>query len=147
MAAQPMNPAEQHKILIVDDDPDSLFLTQNLLRSRLSPAVLQPCNSAEAALQLFERGQTFDVVVTDQTMARMDGLSLVRALRSRGLQTPIVVTCLRPDIRNEALAAGASYFVDPSEGKELATAVQQALRDASADRPGKACFDYRSSEE
>ncbi|HEU5080721.1 MAG TPA: response regulator [Opitutaceae bacterium] len=133
-----------HRILIVDDDPDSLFLTQNVLAHRISPCEFSTCNSAEAALQYFDRGQTFDVIVTDQTMARMDGVSLVRALRARGVSTPIIVTSLRPDIRDRALAAGASHFVDPSRRDDLVSAVRHALHQGTDDYPPLSCRDHHS---
>lgn len=137
----------KRRILVVDDDPDSLFLTQNVLSHRVSPSEFVTCNSAEAALQFVDRGQSFDVVVTDQTMARMDGVSLVRALRARGVRTPIIVTSLRPDIRDHALAAGASYFVDPSRRDDLVAAVRHALQQTHAEHPPLSCRDPLSSEE
>lgn len=134
------------RILIIDDDPDSLFLTQNVLRNRLGQCAFVTCNSAEVALQYFDRGQSFDVIVTDQTMARMDGVSLVRALRARSVLAPIIVTSLRPDIRNHALAAGATYFVDPSHGDELSDAVLHALNESSH-RRSTSCRDLSENEE
>jgi DNA-binding NarL/FixJ family response regulator len=71
-----------------------------------------------------------DLLVTDISMSKLNGIEAVRQLRSRGLKTPaIVLTIIEDkDIANEALSAGAQGFVVKSRmGSELPLAVREVL--------------------
>jgi CheY-like chemotaxis protein len=77
------------RILVVDDDD----LVRELLVSSLQDAGFDAsgAENGEQALGQVDRGTTFDAVVTDLSMPGMNGWDLVRALRSRRSDIPILM--------------------------------------------------------
>jgi CheY-like chemotaxis protein len=79
------------RVLIVDDHPVSLdILVRQLSNWQMIPVAV---NSAAAALELFNAGQTFDLAILDRLMPEMDGLALAACIRSleHGGYLPIVM--------------------------------------------------------
>jgi sigma-B regulation protein RsbU (phosphoserine phosphatase) len=102
------------KILAVEDDTSSRkILTQALVR--LGHEVIEASNG-EDALKLLDETDPPRVVVSDWTMPRMDGLELVRSVRSR-LNTDytyfILLTARTADDSNqrESIEAGVDDFL------------------------------------
>jgi two-component system chemotaxis response regulator CheY len=74
----------------------------------------------------------FDLVVTDVNMPVMDGLKLVRHIRSdpRHEKTPIVIitTESAPNDRDRAMALGANAYIEkPIQGPRVIRAVKKLL--------------------
>ena len=94
------------KILVVDDDAG----IREMLLLALRRNGWQTEGAADGREALSWLGQQrFDVVVTDIQMPRMDGLALLRAIRSLPQPMPVVVqtTLLDPMLENLLLQAGA----------------------------------------
>lgn len=71
---------------------------------------------------------SFNVIITDLDMPRMDGLTLVRNLRAAGVKTPIVVLSTRNSdaLMSAVKAAGANgLVVKPFNAELLLTAVRK----------------------
>jgi len=85
-------PLTDRRVLVVDDEP--------LVRGQLRHALTQRgCHVEEAqngteALARFERGDLAhpDLVVLDVTMPDLSGIEVLRRLRARGVETPIVLS-------------------------------------------------------
>jgi CheY-like chemotaxis protein len=98
------------RILVVDDDPlFAAMLAQDLLRSGHRPTAI---DDAAAALKAIDTGTPFDAVITDIMMPGMDGIELIRALRARVPDLPIVALSSGgehryPNILSMARALGA----------------------------------------
>ena len=75
-------------ILLVDDNRDGLLVRKSLLEE-LGYRV-QMAASAEEGLKLYETS-TFDVVVTDFRMPRMDGIELIGRIRKRNPNARIIL--------------------------------------------------------
>ena len=72
-----------------------------------------------------------DVIVLDVAMPGMDGLSVTRRLRAKGLPVPILLLTARDALheRVAGLDAGADdYLVKPFEVEELTARVRALLR-------------------
>jgi CheY-like chemotaxis protein len=69
-------------VLLIDDDPDLLYIT-GLALGEEDDFSLTPCSSPAEALELTEL-QRFDVIVCDYYMPGMDGCSLMALLRQNG---------------------------------------------------------------
>lgn len=100
------------KILLVDDSETMSDMIGSVLRALGSGCVLTAANGLEA-LDIVTREQV-DLVITDWRMTPVDGLELVRRMRSGAEQqdrfVPIVMMTAytEPERVTEALAAGVS---------------------------------------
>lgn len=95
------------RILLVDDNHDGVFARQAILQE-LGYTVC-PAHSGEEALALFDR-EKFDLIITDYKMAPVDGLELIKTVRSRGSAVPIILLSGFADtigLRTEATGANA----------------------------------------
>jgi two-component system chemotaxis response regulator CheY len=78
------------------------------------------------------KGQTFDLVLTDQNMPRMDGLTLIKALRSlvNYQKVPILMltTEASDEMKTKGRAAGANgWLVKPFDPQRLTEVVKKVI--------------------
>jgi EAL domain-containing protein (putative c-di-GMP-specific phosphodiesterase class I) len=91
-------------------------------------AVTSALDCAQAVEQLSRR--RFDVIVSDISMPNLDGIGLLREVRARDLDVPVILITGRPsvDTAQKAVEFGAlRYLNKPMEMKELVTVVSQAV--------------------
>ncbi len=77
-------------ILLVDDEAMILALTRRLLM-RMGYQVTCAAGGPEALAQLRAQPDSFDLVITDQTMPHMSGLDLLAALRREHPDVPVIL--------------------------------------------------------
>jgi len=101
------------KILLVDDDRMIRRMYSDLLESDGNEVVTE--GSAIDALERLNKGEAYNLVVTDIMMAKMDGWELLRAIREDlgfdELQLPVIVVSAHFDsdtLRAEAFRRGAN---------------------------------------
>ena len=120
------------RILNVDDKPENLYLVEALFRGHGHEVV--SAQDGQEALSAAHK-TSFDAVVSDLLMPRMDGFQLIRELRhdERFHGIPIIVyTATYTDPRDEALvrSLGADRFlIKPVETEVLLRTVEEAVRD------------------
>jgi CheY-like chemotaxis protein len=71
-----------------------------------------------------------DVIVTDLLMPNLDGFGLLRELRSRGSQTPVIVLSAEFDDRTQELCRelGVAAFVSkPFQSQHLSELVRESV--------------------
>lgn len=78
------------------------------------------------------RAGKFDMIITDLNMPNMNGLEMIRAMRSGGVQpgTPIVFLSTESDVdvKGQAKAAGATGWLSkPFNAEQLAGIVKKVL--------------------
>ena len=115
------------RVLCVDDEPVILQILRRLLEVQGFEAVT--CNDPLQAGSIFVGGG-FDVVITDIHMPGMDGLTLMRSLRDKQPDIPVVVVTGHGtvDTAIQALREGATgMLVKPFTGEELLAEVRRAL--------------------
>lgn len=102
--------ASQAHILVVDDDPLTLQVTQELLFD--AGFAVYPCSSARGALAALP-GREFDVVLTDIQMPEMNGLELLAAIRQQYPEIPVILMTAYAelDVAVEAIKKGATDFI------------------------------------
>jgi EAL domain-containing protein (putative c-di-GMP-specific phosphodiesterase class I) len=116
------------KVLLVDHESASLVSCSWALRRGGLEVSL--AGSRAKALQLLD-ALPFDVIVSDASMPGMDGLQLVRALRERDLDVPVVLITAdpAPEPTLQAMEQGAyRYLTKPLDERELAKVVSRAAR-------------------
>ena len=116
------------KVLLVDDAADTLEVLEQILAQ--AGAITMAASSATMALALLERERP-DVIVSDIGMPDIDGLELMRRIRSRagadGTIPAIALSALtRAEDRERALRTGFSdYLAKPVEAAALVTRIAQ----------------------
>jgi DNA-binding response OmpR family regulator len=117
------------RILLVDDEqPIQTLLSFPLQRDGYD--VVQASDGREALSRFAE--QTFDLVVLDVMMPRMDGLEVCRRLRARSSVPIIMLTAKSEEIDKVlGLELGADdYITKPFSMREFRSRVKAALRRA-----------------
>ncbi len=119
------------KILVVEDDTKvSRFLVRVLQEEGYAT---DACATGERGVEQGRAGG-YDLILLDWMLPDIDGLSVCRELRARGVATPILMLTARGETgeRVMGLEAGADdYVVKPFEIEELVARVRALLRRSS----------------
>jgi two-component system NtrC family sensor kinase len=121
---------QRERVLVVDEDPDVLDL---LARQVLEPMgyLVATADDAGAAIQQ-ALNFTPDLIVASLTLPGLSGKDLLVALRSQGMDVPMLVTAAE-GMEGDAIQAfrlGArDYLVKPLREAEVVAAVERALND------------------
>jgi CheY-like chemotaxis protein len=110
------------RVLVVDDDPDSLEFAAFVLTEAGGEVVA--VSTPGEVLAVLER-ERFDVLVSDVGMAELDGYGLVREIR-RGSGIPaIALTAFAGEVnRQAAMDAGfQAHLAKPIDPEELVSTV------------------------
>jgi two-component system OmpR family response regulator len=119
---------EALRLLVVEDDADTLdFITRGL--EEAGHSVERAADGREGLFKALEL--ELDAIVLDRMLPRLDGLSLLRALREAGGTTPVLILSALGDVedRVEGLKAGSDdYLVKPFAFSELAARLEALVR-------------------
>ena len=116
------------KLLLVEDDSETAAFVMRGFRER--GFCLDHAQNGRDGLYLAIDGK-YDVIIVDRMLPHMDGLSMVKALRSGSVSTPVLflTTMGGIDDRVEGLDAGGDdYLVKPFAFSELAARVNALAR-------------------
>lgn len=119
-----------HSILAVDDSASMRQMVAFTLKGA-GYKVIEAADGQEALDKA--RGATVDLVLTDQNMPRMDGITLVRNLRGLATYaaTPILIltTESSDEMKAKGKAAGATgWLVKPFDPGRLLDVVRKVIR-------------------
>ncbi|MGD0523596.1 MAG: EAL domain-containing protein [Polyangiaceae bacterium] len=116
------------RVLVVDDE-DALRRSMQRILERAGYEVVTAANGREAQRWL-EDPATLDAIVSDVRMPEMNGLELLRAVRSRDFDLPVLLVTAAPDIASaiEAIDFGAyKYIPKPVDPDGICESVQRAV--------------------
>ena len=141
------------RLLLVEDEPGLvLTLTDRLTREGYA---VETSADGESGLER-AASSGFDLILLDVMLPRMNGLDLLRELRRRGNDTPVIVLTARGQVVDKVvgLKLGADdYVTKPFEMMELLARIEAKLRRApAATRPadgyqfGSVSIDFRKAE-
>jgi EAL domain-containing protein (putative c-di-GMP-specific phosphodiesterase class I) len=122
------NGAPAARVLLVDDEPSVATELARLLG--LAGHLVTIASDGAEAIALVE-STPFDVIVSEIRMPNVDGLTLLRAIRSRDLDVPVVFLTGSPTLETavQAMEHGAyRYLVKPVDGNELAALVERGAQ-------------------
>jgi len=120
--------AAKPRVLVADDDEP----VRDLLRRTLASAGYEviAASDGQEAIDLLTT-TAVDAVVSDISMPRLTGIDLLRAIRSRDPDVPVILCTGTPDVNSaiEAVRLGAlQYLTKPVDLDELKRALARAVR-------------------
>ncbi|MEO0881954.1 MAG: response regulator [Pseudomonadota bacterium] len=116
-------------VLIVDDDDAILYSTSFMLRNAGFSVKTYPDGSS--FLNNLDAEQIRTCILLDVRMPGMDGLSVLREIRARGLDMPVIVLTGHGDVSTavSAMKAGATDFIEKPYKKEtLLNSIETAFQ-------------------
>ena len=125
-------------ILVVDDEPDvaEMFRQRFRREARNGTYVMHFANSGDAALNLLAEGiePTLIVILSDINMPKMDGLELLREIKTRRPDLPVMMVTAYGDDERRRLAGeyrAAEFITKPVDFDFLKTKLRDLF--AAAD--------------
>ena len=116
------------RLLVIEDERS---LREDIAKKlRLSGYEVDSCGDGEAALEALE-AERYDLVLLDLNLPKVDGMTVLRTLRSRDLETCVLILSARSEIADkvEGLDAGANdYLSKPFHLAELEARVRSLTR-------------------
>jgi len=119
------------RALIVEDDPTIADFVAKGLRE--AGFVVEVARDGDRGLQRAV-SEPFDVAIVDVMLPGRDGLSLIDALRGRGIRTPVLILSAKRSVDDRVRglqAGGDDYLTKPFAFAELLARVQALVRRAS----------------
>lgn len=131
-----MTPEGKISLLIAEDDPHIRYLVAVAAERTGYFRSIRIVPDGEAALSAV-RAEQPELIVTDLSMPRLNGLALIRALKGDALTRHIPIAVITssdlPNDRETALAAGAFMFEPKPHGLEALVRLLAAIRHACAE--------------
>lgn len=125
-------------VLLVEDDPKiASFIKKGLRREGFQVDWVE--TGVEAIARLDEGG--VDVQLLDLGLPDIDGLDVLRVVRDRGMDVPVIVITGRSDPRDRAIALSLgvrAYLTKPFRWADLLAEVRTAMAQTASPRPGDA---------
>ncbi len=123
------------RLLIVEDDLEAAaYMTKGLKESGY--VAEHVADGREALYRV--AAENYDAVIVDRMLPGVDGLTIVRTMRSAGNHTPVLILSALGDVddRVKGLRAGGDdYLVKPYAFAELLARLEALLRRGRADAP------------
>lgn len=119
----------QKKILMADDSRVIRDLVRQILQAD-GYEIVEACDGAEALERVKE--ESFDLLITDLNMPRLDGIGLIREVRCAGDNRFLPIVMLTgedgADFRERGRSAGATcWIVKPFKSEQLLSVVRGVL--------------------
>jgi len=119
---------EKGRVLLVDDQEDILKAYSRWLKA--GGFEVETADDGATATDMAAR-TPFDVIISDISMPGMTGVEMLRAVRERDLDVPVVLMTAQPELETamEAVELGAlRYLPKPVDGHFLVEVAQHAVR-------------------
>jgi len=116
------------RVLVIEDDQETATFLKRALKE--SGHVAEYAGDGQTGLDL-ARSNAYDVLIVDRMLPKMDGLSLIGALRAQGGETPVLILSAlgQVDDRVKGLRAGGDdYLAKPYAFAELLARVEILAR-------------------
>lgn len=126
---------DQHRILVVDDEPDLQMLILQRFRKQIKDDTYDFCfaENGEDALDMLRETNDISLVLSDINMPKMDGLTFLseaQKLKNPMFKTVIVSAYGDMDNIRTAMNRGAFDFVTkPIDFGDLSTTIEKTLRE------------------
>ena len=114
------------KILIVDDDTMQLTLMRELFANY--PVAVTTEGDAQLVIQLLEK-EYYDLVLTDIQMPSVDGFTLVKQIRDKGMSIPVIALSGKRNVTSEEFtkAGFTAHHPKPVQFEQLLELISAVL--------------------
>ena len=116
------------RVLVIEDDEQAAAFIQKALReSGHAPDI---AHDGETGLAM-AREESYDVLIVDRMLPKLDGLTIVRTLRDEGKATPVLILSALGEVddRVKGLKAGGDdYLTKPFAFSELLARIEALSR-------------------
>ncbi|QNK59977.1 response regulator [Paenibacillus sp. PAMC21692] len=127
-----------YKLLIVDDEP----MTRDYIKNKIGAlhqawVCAGEAGDGQEALDLMERGETFDLIVTDIKMPVMNGIELAKELSGRPVKPRMVILSGYDEfaLAKEAMRYGVNeYMLKPLVNEELIAVLDRMAAELDSER-------------
>jgi len=119
------------RVLLIEDDKADAELTIMAVQRAGYEVAYERVETAEAMAAALQR-QAWDIVISDYSLPRFDGLAALRLFKESGLDIPFIVVsgAIGEEVAVAAMKAGAHDYVMKSHVSLLGPSVDRELRDA-----------------
>ena len=119
------------KLLIIEDDPKIISFVQKGLQEE--GFIVDAANDGEEGFYLAEQ-YTYDLLIIDWMLPKLDGLKICEKLREKKNLTPILMLTAKTSVEERILGLGCGaddYLVKPFVFAELVARIRSLLRRSS----------------
>ena len=125
-----IKPTAPRRVLVADDDPGMRHLVTTIIKQQDCDVVV--ANDGREAYRILQADSQFTAAILDMTMPFLEGLDLIRYMRSekRLMRIPIMLITAEQDIKLMAnsFSAGATAFLPkPFTPEQLQSAIRMLL--------------------
>jgi PAS domain S-box-containing protein len=126
-----MATTESIRVLHVDDDPEFLGLTADMLEREDTPFTVETATSpAEARDRLADH--EFDCIVSDYDMPVMDGIEFLSVVREEYPDLPFILFTGKgsEEVASDAISAGVTHYLQKRSGTDQYTLLSNQIQNA-----------------
>lgn len=116
------------RVLVVEDDNKiASFVVKGLKQSGFA---VDHCADGELGL-VYAQSTPYAAAVVDVMLPKLDGLSVIRAMREKGIRTPVIILSAKASVDDRVRglqAGGDDYLTKPFAFSELQARIQALIR-------------------
>jgi heavy metal response regulator len=123
------------RILLIEDDRDVTRFVSKGLKENLF--VVERASDGEEGFELISQG-SYDLIILDILLPRMDGWEVLRKVREKGIETPVIILTAKdskPDVVKGLNLGADDYLIKPFSFSELLARIRAILRRGKIQRP------------
>ncbi len=129
--------ATPKRILVADDDPVTRHLVTTIVKQKECEVVV--ARDGREAYRILQTDSQFSAAILDMTMPFLEGLDLIRYMRSerRLMRIPVMIITAEQDIKLMAssfLAGATAFLPKPFTPEQLQNAIRMLLGNGSSSR-------------
>ncbi len=132
---------KKHRFLIIDDEPAFRVLNAELLKSEFPHCTIYEVGRSAEFDEALEKGG-FDLVITDYRLPWITGLEILRRVKKRYPDVPVIMCTgsASEEVAVEAMKAGLSDYIikSPAHMKRITSAATTALENVRSRREKQA---------
>jgi two-component system, NtrC family, sensor kinase len=131
LKSRPRLQNEPVRVLLIDDNPDDRALLIRVIQREIAGAILHEVYDSATLEQALQQG-AFDIVITDFRLNWIDGVSVLKRIKSRFIDKPVIMFTATANQEDavEAMRAGLDDYLikSPKHFARVPVAIQTSLQ-------------------